>query len=99
MMVEYAWRQPDGEIAPILSTEGYELMVKVPDGEWLRVNDLTKLALRTARLVGGTSIKACTIAAGDLLTTRCACGHLARMHEAGPPITCSVCQPGGVPQA
>jgi hypothetical protein len=37
-VVEYAWRQPDGEIAPVLQTEGYTLMVQAKDGDyWLPV--------------------------------------------------------------
>jgi len=36
-MVEYAWRQPDGEIAPILQTDGYELMVRSGGGDWMPV--------------------------------------------------------------
>jgi hypothetical protein len=34
-VVEYAWRQPDGEIAPVLQTEGYTLMIKSARGEWV----------------------------------------------------------------
>lgn len=43
--VEYAWRQPDGVIAPVLATEGYDLMVWVVC-DWVPVLDLVKLALK-----------------------------------------------------
>lgn len=48
-MAEYAWQQPDGEIAPVLATEGYELMINIV-GDWVRVADLVKLALQPGQM-------------------------------------------------